>query len=370
MATIHFNRDYFFPKPEDGNLSLSSQESRIREAIASLNSGDCIQLDDGTRCSTEEELRKALYLEETNNTPKFIKMENQVQTIVCPNCGASATNHHNCEYCGSFLVQRAAEGNNVSRYVEYAEKYSNPGLSSAIKIYSDLLQQHPEESSLGFNVCKTINLKPNSEGNNANTGFELLIPSFMLAENGREAKLKNSPLIQAFKITRSEFTDDDGNTSVGNIYTLDFGYDYEGASKVVLQLLEIFNLNLDEGAVAIYDMTAPDTDELLSSFGMDNLKSSGIDIVSDLDFRDFLIEFNSNGVVIEDSAGIMTKGYQGVIERRQRLEEKCKTADKTLKKAAFKEGLKQGCAGTLACILVAGAGSVYGIVEILKYFIS
>ncbi|MBR3074524.1 MAG: hypothetical protein IKH11_02035 [Bacteroidales bacterium] len=304
-------------------------------------------------------------------------MDNQVQTIVCPNCGASATNHHNCEYCGSFLVQRAAEGHNVSRYVEYAKEYSNPGLSSAIKVYSDLLQQHPEETSLGFNVCKTINLQPNNtgrEGNKANTGFELMIPSFMLAENGREAKLKNSPLIQAFKITKSEFTDDNGYSSVGNIYTLDFGYDYEGASKVILQLLELFNQNIDEGSVLIYDMTAPDTDELLSSFGMDNLKSSGIDIVSDLDFRESLIEYNSNGVVIEDSAGIMTKGYQAVIERRQRLEEKCKSADKALNKAvnkaAFKEGLKQGCAGTFAVILVAGAGSIYGIVELFKYILS
>lgn len=32
-------------------------------------------------------------------------MENHVQTIVCPNCGASATNHQNCEYCGSLLVR-------------------------------------------------------------------------------------------------------------------------------------------------------------------------------------------------------------------------------------------------------------------------
>ena len=34
-------------------------------------------------------------------------MENQgqIQSVVCPNCGANATNFRNCEYCGSALVQ-------------------------------------------------------------------------------------------------------------------------------------------------------------------------------------------------------------------------------------------------------------------------
>lgn len=32
-------------------------------------------------------------------------MENQIKTVVCPNCGANTTNLHNCEYCGSALVQ-------------------------------------------------------------------------------------------------------------------------------------------------------------------------------------------------------------------------------------------------------------------------
>lgn len=32
-------------------------------------------------------------------------MENQISTIVCPNCGANTTNRRNCEYCGSMLVR-------------------------------------------------------------------------------------------------------------------------------------------------------------------------------------------------------------------------------------------------------------------------
>ena len=36
-------------------------------------------------------------------------MEKQIQAIVCPNCGANAHNHLNCEYCGSILVRFADE---------------------------------------------------------------------------------------------------------------------------------------------------------------------------------------------------------------------------------------------------------------------
>ena len=70
MAAIFFNWGFFFPNPKDGNLSLSSQESRINEAISSLNPGDWVQLEDGTKCTTKEELIRALHLEHSKNTPK------------------------------------------------------------------------------------------------------------------------------------------------------------------------------------------------------------------------------------------------------------------------------------------------------------
>ena len=60
MPPINFSRDFFYPKSDDGNLFLSTQEARIHEAILSLNPGDWIELEDGTRCTTEEELKEAL----------------------------------------------------------------------------------------------------------------------------------------------------------------------------------------------------------------------------------------------------------------------------------------------------------------------
>ena len=60
MATFTFEREWFFPKEKDGNLSFATMDSRISEAIALLNQGDCIVLEDGTKCKTPEELKNAL----------------------------------------------------------------------------------------------------------------------------------------------------------------------------------------------------------------------------------------------------------------------------------------------------------------------
>lgn len=60
MPAIYFSKDYFCPKTEDGNLSLATKDSRIREALKSLNPDDWIELEDGTRCTNEKELRDAL----------------------------------------------------------------------------------------------------------------------------------------------------------------------------------------------------------------------------------------------------------------------------------------------------------------------
>lgn len=60
MAAIKFNREWFSPKAKEGNLSLATRESRIREAVASMNPGDWIELEDGTKCTTAEEIIKAL----------------------------------------------------------------------------------------------------------------------------------------------------------------------------------------------------------------------------------------------------------------------------------------------------------------------
>ena len=172
-------------------------------------------------------------------------MENQVQTIICPNCGANATNHHNCEYCGSYLIQRAIEGKDVSAYVHVAKNYYNQGLASALKLYSNLLQEHPTENSLQFIVNNTVNLIANNydskvEDNQNNTGFLINLSSSSLEDDGVLGKFKNLPLFQAFNKSSVKSWNGEGQVIEETEYSLDFGYDYEGASKVVLQLLELY----------------------------------------------------------------------------------------------------------------------------------
>ena len=99
---IKIERDWFFPKSMDGNLSLSTQEERINQALASMQPGDWLEVD-GIRCCSRNEILAAIGapgIQSPVGNPNP-----QAAPIVCPNCGANTTNRKNCEYCGSMLVR-------------------------------------------------------------------------------------------------------------------------------------------------------------------------------------------------------------------------------------------------------------------------
>ena len=60
-------------------------------------------------------------------------MELETKTIVCPNCGASTHNFHNCEYCGSLLVRFVRQNKAIDerRYGLGAKPL--PGLEDELK---------------------------------------------------------------------------------------------------------------------------------------------------------------------------------------------------------------------------------------------
>ena len=60
MSALHFNYEFFTPKPEDGNISLSTRESRITEALKAIQPGEWIELEDGTKCSSYDEILEAV----------------------------------------------------------------------------------------------------------------------------------------------------------------------------------------------------------------------------------------------------------------------------------------------------------------------
>lgn len=67
MPAIKIERDWFFPKSEDGNLSLSTQNARITEALASMNEGDWIEID-GIKCCSRDEILEAIVRHDVQKT--------------------------------------------------------------------------------------------------------------------------------------------------------------------------------------------------------------------------------------------------------------------------------------------------------------
>ncbi len=283
MAAIHFNRDYFFPKLEDGNLSLSTQELRIKEAVSTLNPGDWIQLEDGTRCTTKEELKRALNLSDSNNTPKYFNGYPQVHTIICPNCGANAKNTSNCEYCGSYLVQNVARGQDVSAYVEKSKGYHNAGLLKALNKLSYLLQNR--DCGFGVYIYHNNDSFLQVYSNELMYGKDTPHKGFCIQLFGNNlnrfnclGRFLNSDVIQLFNKSQ-----DDDNTV--DIYLIDFGYDTEGACRLLIQLIEeVFQFDSNE---CCFKLVSPEDD-------------------------DNYVLYNKNGVIIDE--GGYGKGEFGNVE--------------------------------------------------------
>ena len=69
------------------------------------------------------------------------------KTLRCPNCGANATNHDNCEYCGSLLVRFVEKGIDLSKtsYTSNAEVF--PGLIKELEQNLALQKQGDEPTA-------------------------------------------------------------------------------------------------------------------------------------------------------------------------------------------------------------------------------
>ena len=72
----------------------------------------------------------------------------EANVIKCPNCGASSTNHTNCEYCGSLLV----------RFVDKGIDLSTTSYLTNDKVYAgliDALKQNLERQELSDSAVET-----------------------------------------------------------------------------------------------------------------------------------------------------------------------------------------------------------------------
>lgn len=88
-------------------------------------------------------------------------METQIKTVVCPNCGANATNLQNCEYCGSMLVRCCDMiENKTDEIAELLDEirnktYVSPLLQKQVGKAIQLSKKHNTKITTSFFFCHT-----------------------------------------------------------------------------------------------------------------------------------------------------------------------------------------------------------------------
>ena len=73
----------------------------------------------------------------------------------CPNCGANASNHDNCEYCGSLLVRFVEKGIDLSQTTYLDDTETFPGLINALK-QNLQLQESTNESVVTTDIVGPV----------------------------------------------------------------------------------------------------------------------------------------------------------------------------------------------------------------------
>lgn len=189
----------------------------------------------------------------------------ELHSITCPNCGANTTNPFNCEYCGSFLVQKAHQGIDLTDYVQIATQYANPIVSQYTKDVVDKIKSNPKASSF-FQIYRREDdsvrvFEVGSNNDYKKEGYKQLSDGISIwisptemggvLDNKILKRLKNTPLYKLFdKVPCLAAGDKRPIEMIPEdevMYVADFGFDAEGAALVVSQLLlDVFMMELDD----------------------------------------------------------------------------------------------------------------------------
>lgn len=188
-------------------------------------------------------------------------------TITCPNCGASTSGMYNCEYCGSFLVQKAHQGVDVADYAKVATQYATPKVLEYTQNLVLALKNNPRDSVFFqiytadgstriFEVGSNNDYKKDGyDRSGLSDGISVwLYPEEYggLMNSQLLSRLKRTQLYKIFDKYPFLFAGAKENRSVESIpenevfYVADFGFDAEGAALVVSQLLcDVLEMDLD-----------------------------------------------------------------------------------------------------------------------------
>ena len=187
----------------------------------------------------------------------------ELQSYVCPNCGANTTNAENCEYCGSLLVRFVEKGIDLSQtsYTDNSEVF--PGLITELKknlklqeenkgdvvttdinwmIYDTACAAISIHSASIFQDDTPMNLGAKAKGLIISFHFDIYADNSQHSEyNGRmDARLKEFKQLKSFPLFTSHYgpyVDEDGEKRLRRGYAIHFGEDAEGAARLISEVL-------------------------------------------------------------------------------------------------------------------------------------
>lgn len=173
-------------------------------------------------------------------------MDNQVTTIVCPNCGASTSNRHNCEYCGSLLV-RFADQNKVIDESKYGkEAKAIPGLEDELKKNIALQKTCGLNNTIVTNIVSldddtmyqiVQSYVPILGLRNEAKGLAFCIP-FQIKSLNSELAESEKQRHNLFKASDCFFLFEPHKVDDGIQYSLDFGEDYTTAAQIISNIIK------------------------------------------------------------------------------------------------------------------------------------
>lgn len=192
------------------------------------------------------------------------------QYLRCPNCGANATNHQNCEYCGSLLVRFVEKGIDLSKTTYNSNVRVFPGLIDHLKlnlqlqdkgnefVATDIMEGYGDEHSNSISIMRTGRCDW-GDGQKMKLGIGnkglIICFDFNLEEiNGCQDNHSNNlyarfKALDCFPLFTSHYTEyKTGETWwQGHEYAIDFGLDAEGAARLISDILnKVFLIPLNQ----------------------------------------------------------------------------------------------------------------------------
>ena len=195
----------------------------------------------------------------------------EANVIKCPNCGASSTNHTNCEYCGSLLVRFVDKGIDLSTTSYLTNDFVYEGVIDALKQNLERQELNPGKlvtTDICYKSSSTVKLSRKRHGvavvgrtgsAHWNDGdiiklgegeMGLVIKfSFDVVADGEDVggdriqkqyekfqELSSLPLFTHH--TGIYMRPGSSNRFRCREYAIDFGQDYEGAARLISEVLD------------------------------------------------------------------------------------------------------------------------------------